>query len=47
MTSDPWAFGWTQVLTIFGFLITLGIAGFGFRSFERWRRERLEERKSR
>ena len=45
MDSGPWAFGWTQLLTLIGFAITLGIAGFGFRSFERWRRERLEEKK--
>src|SRR5712671_5852641 len=43
--SDPWAFGWTQVLTIIGFAITLLIAFSGFRTFERWRREKLEEQR--
>jgi hypothetical protein len=43
--NDPWAFGWTQVLTIAGLLVTVGIAGFGFRSFGRWRREALESRR--
>jgi hypothetical protein len=40
--SDPWAFGWTQLLTLCGFAITIAIAVSGFRSFGRWRREQLE-----
>jgi hypothetical protein len=43
--TDPWAFGWTQVLTLLGFLITIVIATSGFRSFGRWRQEKLEERR--
>jgi len=43
--STPWAFGWTQLFTIIGFVITLGIAMGGFRTFDRWKREKLEERK--
>jgi hypothetical protein len=43
--TDPWAFGWTQVLTIVGLVLTASIAGFGFRTFGRWKREKLEERK--
>jgi hypothetical protein len=43
--SSPWAFGWTQLLTIVGFGITIAIALNGFRNFERWRRERIEERR--
>jgi len=43
--SNPWAFGWTQLLTIIGFAITGSIAIFGFRSFNRWRREKLEEKR--
>jgi hypothetical protein len=43
--SDPWAFGWTQVLTLLGFTITVGIAISGFRTFGRWKQEKLEERK--
>jgi hypothetical protein len=44
MTS-PWTFGWTQLLTIAGFIITITIAGLGFRTFERWRREKIEEKR--
>ena len=43
--SDPWAFGWTQVFTIIGFVITIVIAIGGFGSFGRWKREKLEERR--
>ena len=43
--SDPWAFGWTQVFTLIGFALTAGIAYLGFRSFERWRREKIEEKR--
>jgi hypothetical protein len=43
--SDPWAFGWTQLLTITGFIITICIAVGGFRTFDRWKREKIEERK--
>lgn len=42
--TDPWTFGWTQLLTIAGFAITIGIAWTGFRTFERWRREKIEEK---
>jgi hypothetical protein len=43
--ADPWAFGWTQLLTMIGFAITLGIAVAGFKTFGRWKREKLEERR--
>lgn len=43
--TDPWAFGWTQLLTIVGFIITIAIAVGGFRTFGRWKRERIEERR--
>ncbi len=43
--DNPWTFGWAQLLTLIGFAITITIAGFGFRSFRRWRREKLEERR--
>ena len=33
--TGPWTFGWTQLLTIVGFLITGSIAVTGFRTFER------------
>jgi hypothetical protein len=42
---DPWDFGWTHVLTIVGFFVTIGIAYFGFRTFERWKREKIEEKR--
>jgi hypothetical protein len=41
----PWSFGWTQLLTIIGLLITITIAIGGFRTFERWRKEKLEEKR--
>lgn len=43
--NDPWAFGWTQLLTIIGFVITVSIAVSGFRTFDRWKREKIEERR--
>jgi hypothetical protein len=43
--NDPWTFGWTQVLTIVGFAITLAVAVGGFGTFERWRKQKLEEKK--
>jgi hypothetical protein len=45
MTTDPWMFGWTQLLTMIGFVITICIAVSGFRTFGRWKREKLEEKK--
>ncbi|MGX1110559.1 MULTISPECIES: hypothetical protein [Bradyrhizobium] len=42
---DPWAFGWSHVLTIVGFFVTISIAIFGFRTFHRWKRERIEEKR--
>jgi len=35
----------TPVLAIIGFCITIGIAVGGFRTFGRWKRERIEERR--
>ena len=43
--ADPWAFGWTQVLTIAGLLLTGTIAIGGFRTFERWKKEKIEEKR--
>ena len=43
--SNPWAFGWTQLLTVIGFIITIFIAVGGFRTFGRWKREQLEEKR--
>jgi hypothetical protein len=42
---DPWTFGWTQLLTIVGFIITISIAVGGFRTFTRWKREKIEEKR--
>jgi len=42
---DPWAFGWTQALAIAGLILTASIALLGFRTFGRWKREKLEERR--
>lgn len=43
--SSPWAFGWTQLLTIAGFVITISIALGGFQSFARWQRQKFEEKR--
>ena len=40
---DPWAFGWNQLLTIAGLIITVVIAIGGFKTFGRWKREKIEE----
>jgi hypothetical protein len=41
----PWTFGWTQLLTIIGFMITIAIAVGGFRTFGRWKKEKIEEKR--
>lgn len=43
--ADPWAFGWTQLFTICGLLISGGFAYKGLRTFDKWRQEQLEQRK--
>jgi hypothetical protein len=43
--NDPWSFGWTQVFTLTGFVITIIIAIGGFRTFGRWKREKIEEKR--
>jgi hypothetical protein len=43
--NNAWTFGWTQLLTIIGMVITTIIAIAGFRTFGRWQREQIEERK--
>lgn len=43
--TDPWAFGWTQVFTLVGLVVTITIAIAGFRTFNKWRREKLEEKR--
>ncbi|HEX3506649.1 MAG TPA: hypothetical protein VHU22_24980 [Xanthobacteraceae bacterium] len=45
MQENAWQFGSTQLLTVIGFVITIGIAIGGFRTFGRWKREKIEERR--
>jgi hypothetical protein len=39
---DPWTFGWTQLLAIFGLLITVCVSAASLRTLAKWRREKLE-----
>jgi hypothetical protein len=43
--QDPWAFGWTQLLGVGGLLLTAVIGGIGLRTLNKWRREKIEEKK--
>ena len=43
--SDPWAFGWTQALTIAGLLLTVIVSGLGLHTFGKWKRETIEARR--
>ncbi|SRR6266404_7632350 len=43
--ATAWTFGWTQLLTIVGFIITIAIAVGGFRTFGRWKKEKIEEKR--
>jgi len=43
--KDQWVFGWTQVLTIAGLLLTATVSGLGLRTFAKWRREAIEGRR--
>jgi hypothetical protein len=43
--NDPWAFGWTQVFTIAGLTLTAVVSFLGLRTFGKWRRETIEERR--
>lgn len=45
MTPDPWAFGLNHLMTLVGFAITAGIAYAGFKTFDKWKREKIEERR--
>jgi len=42
---DPWTFGINHLLTITGFGITAAIAIAGFRTFRKWKREKIEEKR--
>ncbi|MGP0085272.1 MAG: hypothetical protein ACLP0B_16850 [Steroidobacteraceae bacterium] len=43
--SDPWAFGWTQVLAIAALVLTSVVSWLGLRTFGKWRRETIEGRR--
>jgi hypothetical protein len=43
--GDAWVFGTNQLLTVLGLLLTLGIALASFRTFGRWKKEKLEEKR--
>ncbi|MCA1549344.1 hypothetical protein I6F36_21165 [Bradyrhizobium sp. BRP19] len=43
--SDPWAFGWTQLLAIVGLGMSGIISFLGLRTFDKWQREKVHERK--
>lgn len=43
--NDPWAFGWTQLLTITGLVLTAVVSFSGLRTFKRWKREKIEEKR--
>jgi hypothetical protein len=45
MTNETWAFGWTQVFTAIGLAMTGYFGWSGLRTFDKWKREKLEERK--
>jgi hypothetical protein len=43
--DNPWAFGWTQLLAVGGLVLTGVLGGFGLHTLNRWRREKIEEKK--
>jgi hypothetical protein len=43
--TTPWTFGWTQLLTFAGLVLTGYIGYQGLRTFDRWRREKIEEKR--
>jgi hypothetical protein len=45
MAAEPWAFGWTPLLTIIGFTITICLGVAGFNTFGKWKRQLIEERR--
>ena len=43
--GDPWDFGWTQLLGFLGLALT-GVLGWrGLRTLDRWRLEKIDEKK--
>jgi hypothetical protein len=45
MNLGPWAFGWNQLLPIIGFVLTAIIAFVSLKTFDRWKREKIEEQR--
>jgi hypothetical protein len=45
MNPGPWDFGWNQLLTSIGLFITACVAIGGFKTFDRWKREKIEDRR--
>ena len=45
MAENPWAFGWTHLLSILQIIVTVVIAFFGFQTFRKWKREKIEEQR--
>lgn len=43
--ADSWTFGWNQILTATGLFLSASIAFLSFRTFNRWKLEKLEERR--
>jgi hypothetical protein len=43
--TDPWVFGWTQVFTLVGLVMSGIISFLGLRTFGKWKREKVEEKK--
>ena len=43
--ADPWAFGWTQLFTLLGLIISIIVSIAGLRTFDKWKREKIEEKK--
>jgi hypothetical protein len=43
--TDPWAFGWTQLLAIAALAASGLISWLGLRTFNKWQREKIEERR--
>lgn len=43
--TDPWAFGWTPLIAAIGVVITAALGFWGLRTLDKWRREKIEEKK--
>jgi hypothetical protein len=43
--NDPWAFGWTQLFTLVGLTMSGVVSVLGLRTFTKWQREKIHEKK--